>query len=292
MSRLAPKRIHRVTVVVRRVEDVSDGVRAFEFADPDDWELPPFSAGGHIDVHVASGAVRQYSLYGDPAESNRYRIAVKRWEDGRGGSRALHDDVAEGDILSVSLPRNHFPLVDAPHHVMIAGGIGITPFLSMIAVLERTASSFELHYVSRSPEATPFLKTLAPLVERGLVHHHFTRVGPPRLDVARLVGDIRDDAHVYGCGPSSLMNAVRSSGARLEGRFHSETFGAPAVADPEYVVELARSGRVLSAMRGRALLSVLREAGVDIPAYCEAGVCLECKKRESSRGPPCIAICS
>ena len=122
-----PKLIHRVTTVVRRVADVADGVRTFELSDPEDWALPPFGAGAHIDVHLPSGAVRQYSLYGDPAEGHRYRVAVRREDAGRGGSLAFHRDIGEGAILPVSLPRNHFPLREGPHHLLIAGGIGITP---------------------------------------------------------------------------------------------------------------------------------------------------------------------
>ena len=208
-----PKLIHRVTTVVRRVADVADGVRTFELSDPEDWALPPFGAGAHIDVHLPSGAVRQYSLYGDPAEGHRYRVAVRRADAGRGGSLAFHRDIGEGAILPVSLPRNHFPLREGPHHLLIAGGIGITPLFSMIEVLRRDKVSFELHYCSRTPELTAFLPELAQLAERGVVSHYFSRIArPQRLDIAGLLARTRPDF------ADLLLRSARADRRRDRGR--------------------------------------------------------------------------
>ena len=278
-----PKLIHRVTTVVRRVADVADDVRTFELTDPEDWALPPFGAGAHIDVHLPSGAVRQYSLYGDPAEGRCYRIAVRREDAGRGGSLAFHRDIGEGSILPVSLPRNHFPLREGPHHLLIAGGIGITPLLSMIEVLQRDKGSFELHYCSRTPESTAFLSELEPLAERGVVSHYFSRIASPRrLDIAGLLARIRADLQIYCCGPRALIDAVTSAGAVVgfTGRLNVEFFGsAPSSGQAVYKVCLARSGRVIPVAPGETMLNALREAGVDVPSSCEGGVCLECKTR-------------
>ena len=276
-----PKLIHRVTTVVRRVADVAEGVRTFDLTDPEDWALPPFNAGAHIDVHLPSGAVRQYSLYGDPAEAHRYRIAVRREDAGRGGSLAFHRDIGEGAILPVSLPRNHFPLRDGPHHLLIAGGIGITPLLSMIEVLRRDEVSFELHYCSRTPESTAFLPELAPLAERGVVSHYFSRIArPQRLDVAGLLARTRPDSHIYCCGPRTLIDAVIAAGAAFAGRLNVEFFGStPSIGQAAYEVHLARSGRTIPVAPGETMLNALREAGVDVPSSCEGGVCLECKTR-------------
>lgn len=277
-----PKLIHRVTTVVRHVSDTTEGVRTFELTDPEDWDLPPFTAGAHIDVHLPTGAVRQYSLYGDPADGQRYRIAVRREDLGRGGSLSLHRDIGEGAILPVSLPRNHFPLRDSPHHVFIAGGIGITPLLSMIQVLTRNNGSFELHYCSRTPEATAFLHELAPLAERSIVRHYFSGTArAERLDVGELLAHVRSDARIYCCGPSGLIEAVASaSTATFADRVHVEFFGpAPSGGQVAYEVQLARSGRVIPVAKDETMLNALREAGVDIPSSCEGGVCLECKTR-------------
>jgi ferredoxin-NADP reductase len=277
-----PKLIHRVTTVVRRVADVADGVRTFELSDPEDWALPPFGAGAHIDVHLPSGAVRQYSLYGDPAEGHRYRVAVRRADAGRGGSLAFHRDIGEGAILPVSLPRNHFPLREGPHHLLIAGGIGITPLFSMIEVMRRDKVSFELHYCSRTPESTAFLPELAPLAERGVVSHYFSRIArPQRLDIAGLLARTRPDSQIYCCGPRALIDAVTAAGAAgFAGRLNVEFFGsAPSNGQAAYEVRLARSGRVIPVAPGETMLNALREAGVDVPSSCEGGVCLECKTR-------------
>ena len=278
------KHIHRVTTVVRAVEPVSEGVLAFTLADPDEWELPPFTAGAHLDVHIPGGPVRQYSLFGDPADRNRYFIAVKREDLGRGGSVGLHRGLSVGTIVPVSLPRNHFPLRPGPRHVLIAAGIGITPFLSMMPELDRRGERFVLHYASRSPEKTPFLDQLAPLAAAGQVRHYFSRADlPARLDLAGILREAGDDAQVYCCGPLPLLQDALRLGATLSGRLHVELFGGESATgapiDPDYTIELARSGRLIVVPRGQTMLSVLREAGVEMSASCEGGVCLECKTR-------------
>lgn len=308
------KHNHRVTTVVRAVEPISEGILAFALADPDDWELPPFTAGAHLDVHIPGGPVRQYSLFGDPAESNRYLIAVKREDLGRGGSLGLHRGLSVGTIVPVSLPRNHFPLRPGPRHVLVAAGIGITPFLSMMAELDRRREPFVLHYASRTPETTPFLNRLAPRAATGQVRHYFSRAEKStRLDVAAILREAGEDAQVYCCGPLPLLQEALRLGTAFSGRLHVELFGgesgAVASADPDYTVELARSGRLIVVPRGQTMLAVLREAGVEMPASCEGGVCLECKTRYLAGTPihrdltlpaaergqyitPCVSGCS
>lgn len=279
------KPFHRLTTVVREVADAGPGVRAFVLADPDGWELPRFEAGAHVDVHLPSGRVRQYSLASDPERSDRWRIAVKREDAGRGGSAELHETVRVGSALPLSLPRNNFPLVHAGRHLLIAGGIGITPFLSMIPVLQRAGAQFDLHYCSRESVRAPFIAEFRHLAGKALSLHVSSGPGG-RLDVAPLLRNLDAHTHVYCCGPASLIETVAAAGAHLGNRLHVEWFGAPANGvDPDFEVELARSGRVIPVPRGQNVLSALREAGVEIDSSCEGGACLECKTRVLSGTP-------
>lgn len=269
---------HRVTVVVRESRDLTDRIRAFELADPDDWDLPPFTAGSHIDLHLESGAVRSYSLFGDPAERNRFRIAVQREDGGRGASVALHRTLARGDLVSVSLPRNHFPLQEAKHHILIAGGIGITPLYSMIQCLRGKGASFELHYLSRSPDQTAFVDQLAAF--GSAVRYHYSRIAG-RVNVADCFARATTGTHVYCCGPQSLVDAVRTEAAhRSFGALSTESFASAVSANEvPFAVRLMRSGMTVPVPAGQSILEAVRRAGVDIPSSCEGGVCLECKVR-------------
>ena len=149
-SKMLPVRVHKI-----RFEAAE--VKSFELVSLDGAPLPSYTPGSHINVQVEPGLVRQYSLCGDPARRNRYLIAVKRVGESRGGSRAMHERVSEGDILSISTPRNHFPLAPrAPHHLLVAGGVGITPLLAMARHLLSTGASFELQYFARSVDDMAF----------------------------------------------------------------------------------------------------------------------------------------
>lgn len=273
---------HHVTTIVRSMVRETDRVIHYELADPDNWELPPFTAGAHVDVRLENGMVRQYSLCGDPAVRNRYHIAVQAEPRGRGGSLALQAQLDVGSVLALSLPRNHFPLVqDASRHVLIAGGIGITPFLSMLPVLNRQGARFDLHYCTRTPAETAFLQRLAPLTGGGGVRIHHDRTASPNpLDVAALLDRPVAGEHVYCCGPAGLINAVlQATRDRDPASVHVEQFGgAPRTAGgTAYSLELARSGRTIPVPPDQTMLEALRAAGVDLPSSCEAGVCGVCR---------------
>lgn len=278
------KRIHRVTTVVAGIEQPDANVRIIHLRDPGGWELPPFTAGAHIDVHLPSGLIRQYSLSGDPARNDTYTIAVQREEMGRGGSVELHDRVKQGDELLVSLPRNTFPITaDAPV-VMIAGGIGITPFLSALSLLKKSGQPFKLHYCAGSAERASF----APILrEQGLEEHvifHFSDTGA-RLDLEAVIEDLTADAHLYCCGPTRMLDAVLAQAGDLGERLHLEHFGGETGIDPAYEVVLARSGQVVPVAPGQTMLQALRAADIDVPASCEGGVCLDCKCRWTNGTP-------
>jgi vanillate O-demethylase ferredoxin subunit len=272
---------------VSEVRPLARDVLKFDLVSADGRPLPAFEAGAHIDVHVPSGPIRQYSLCGSPQLNERYSIAVKKEPAGRGGSLRMHEALEVGSILGIGMPRNNFPLVPGHHRkVLIAGGIGITPIHSMIMTLHAADADWELHYCARSQDHAVFydeLKALSP--ER--VRTYFSEA--PVLDVAALVRAQSDEVHIYCCGPESLMTAVKTATERRpEGNVHCEWFTAPTNNDhvnEAFEVELKRSGQVLAVPADQSILHVLREHGVMVPSVCEEGICGTCEIRVLSGAP-------
>ncbi len=279
-----PLNPHRhVHTIVRSKKEVAQGIVEFELADSVGWPLPPFTAGAHIDAHVPTVGPRQYSLCGDPLDRDVYRIAVLRSADGRGGSRTFCDRVGVGDLLLVSLPRNHFPLAaGASWHRFIAGGIGLTPFLPMVAHLG-AAGGYHLHACARDAERLPYRERLAELVAAGRASLHLGgRDSVNGLDVRACLAEPREGEHVYCCGPVALMDAVAHAARNWPpGTVHFERFQAAAVPSSAKAldVELARSGRIVRVEAGQTIAAALLDAGVEIDVSCEAGVCGACKTR-------------
>lgn len=271
--------LHRVRIV--SLTPVALDTASFELVAADGSELPPFDAGSHIDVHVGEGLVRQYSLANDPAERGRYVIAVKRESGGRGGSVFMHDRLSVGDDVLVGGPRNNFPLQPETREArLVAGGIGITPIMSMIATLERNACPWQLDYFARSAEHAAFTETF-PRFGGGNVRAHFSdRVV---TDFSPIVGPWQEGRHLYCCGPGGLMDAVRA-GARgwPSANVHFESFRAAPLDDTgnvPFTVELARSGVVLTVPADRSIMETLRDNGFDAPSSCEEGICGTCETR-------------
>jgi vanillate O-demethylase ferredoxin subunit len=273
-------------VRVARITRVAHGISSFELVP---WEgscLPSFEPGAHLDVHSPRGHVRQYSLCNDPQETHRYLIAVQRDPHGRGGSVALHDAVREGDGLTVSTPRNTFPLLRARAYLLVAGGIGITPLLSMARVLQRTGTPYTLHYCTRSPERTAFLEELsAPPFAPHLRMHHDEGDASRGLDVDALLETRQPGARLYCCGPAGLMGAVRKAALRHGWpgeKLHFESFTAQGVntalglENSEFEVAIRSTGVVLPVPNGQSVLNVLRLNGLQVPSECEAGTCGTC----------------
>lgn len=268
-------------IVATREE--ADGIRSFELAREDDGELPPFTAGSHVKVRVPNGEMRKYSLCDSPARSNRYVITVKREANGRGGSISLVDNAREGDILPTSVPDNAFPLVENPGNlIFIAGGIGITPMLSMIRSFgELPPCPWKLYYLSQSAETTAYLDVLAdPAIKANVTVHH-NDGDPDNIFDLWPVLEKPNRGHVYCCGPRGLMDAVRDmSGHWSPGRIHFESFvdgSVPRADDQSFDVELARTGKTLTVPVGKTILGVLREANVRVPYSCESGTCGSCR---------------
>lgn len=272
----------RVTRVTREARDIS----SFELESIDGSPLPPFSSGSHIDVHVPGGLVRQYSLCNDSGESHRYLIAVLRDPNSRGGSMGMHDSVAEGDILLISEPRNHFPLVPAKHSLLFAGGIGITPILCMAERLHHIGADFGMHYCTRSPESTAFRARIEHSAFSDKVHFHVDDgADAQKLDLGLTLDSCPADTHLYVCGPAGFIDFVVGN-AKSRGwpadRIHLEYFGALPLDtsdDGSFEVKLAGSGKIYVIPAGRTVAEVLVDHGVDIPTSCEQGVCGTCITR-------------
>ena len=274
-----------VRVTRKTVE--AEGICSFELQSIDDKPLPSFSAGSHVDVQLPGGLVRQYSLCNDPTEAHRYLIAVLRDAASRGGSLAMHDAVQVGTELMISAPRNHFALAhDAAEHLLLAGGIGITPLLCMAERLAVTGAVFTLHYSTRSRARTAFVDRITASNFAGHVQFHFDAGdAAQQLDLAGVLALRRPGQHLYVCGPKGFMDAVLS-GARAAGwpeaQLHFEFFGAAPVdtsADGSFQVRLASSGRTITVARDQSVTQALADAGVIVATSCEQGVCGTCLTR-------------
>jgi len=241
----------RVRVVDKRQEAAD--IASFELEAESGQTLPPFEPGAHIDVHVHEGLVRQYSLCSDPADTHRYRIAVLKEPSSRGGSRAMHESIRPGDVLTISAPRNHFQLAVGARHLLLAGGIGVTPLLCMAQRLSATGATFEMHYCTRSAERTAFKAQIAQSAFAGGVHfHHDDGAEDQKLDIQGRLGKPRADEHLYVCGPKGFMDAVLATARAAgwpESHLHYEFFAGEAAhseSDEVFEMELARSGRSCS----------------------------------------------
>ena len=279
-----------VLTVVREAAPAGPGIRRLVLTDPEGWPLPRARPGAHIDLHLPGGLVRALSLCGDPAEQDRYVVAVRREAAGRGGSAFLHDRVAVGDAVGVSLPRCTFPLAqDAARHVFVAGGIGVTPFLSMAAALDRAGGDYVLHLLHRGGGGVPLPEALAPLVARGRAVAHDTATAPrPPLSV--LLGAPAPGVHAYCCGPAGLIEAFEAATRDWpEGQAHVERFVPPPLPpDPAarpFTLVLTRSGRSAELPPGASVLAAVRALGAEVEASCEGGICGACRVRWTE-GPP------
>ncbi len=279
-------------VRVQRIAVEAQDICSFELVDAEGRALPPFSAGAHVDVRLDGGVTRQYSLCNDPRETHRYLIAVLREPSSRGGSTAMHG-LREGQELRISEPKNHFALAEAmPNHLLLAGGIGITPILSMAERLAAIGASFELRYCTRSMTRTAFVGRIRASGFADRVSFHRDD-GPAaqRLDIAATLASQPDGTHLYVCGPTGFMDAVLA-GARdagwPESRLHREYFAAADVdrtGDGAFDVQLASSGALIRVAADQSIVAALAAAGVQVPVSCEQGVCGTCLTRVLEGAP-------
>ncbi|GGD42938.1 ferredoxin [Microbacterium faecale] len=268
----------RIDVVVECKESIADDAVRVRLQCASGDPLPAWEPGAHIDVALPGDLLRQFSLCGDPTDLSSYEIAVRREADGRGGSALIHDRLRAGDGVQISVPRNHFALDDAERYVFIAGGIGITPILPMIAVAQAQGREWELAYCGGSQRSMPFAADLAD------AYGDRVRLYPSdegrRLDLVELLGRCDDATAVYCCGPTRMLDAaVEHARERAYDGVRVERFTPIEVteSDVEFEVELDTTGEVLPVPAGRSILSVVREAGVEIESSCEEGTCGTCE---------------
>lgn len=272
------------TLRVHRLERVAPQVLLVELRDPDGELLPPAEPGAHIDVHLPDGAVRSYSLCGDPADRHAYSIAVLNVPGGR-GSRFVHGDLEPGTDITIALPRNNFRFDEAPRYLFIAGGIGITPLLPMIREAARREADWVLHYCVRSAAVAPFLGELRALADaqgaNGRVEVHAADEGK-KLTVDALLADTPEDVLIYCCGPQRLMEAVAAAARPMQDVrfewFAPRADTAPkAASDDGFDVVCARSGVTVTVAAGTSILEALYAAGVAVDSSCEQGICGTCE---------------
>jgi ferredoxin-NADP reductase len=279
---------HELDVVLEGKETVADGVIRLALRHPGGQPLPVWEPGGHLDLVLTRELTRQYSLCGDPQDSSMFQVAVLREESGRGGSRYIHDTLAEGQQVHVRGPRNHFPLVEAKRFLFIAGGIGITPILPMIAQVAASEAEWKLVYGGRKRSAMAF---------RGEIEQRYPEqidICPEDecglLDLPRLLAEPDEDTAVYCCGPEALLSAVEQHCTHWpSGALHVERFAPKADADDApravFQVELAKTGTVLEIPEGRSILDVIEESGVQVLSSCQEGTCGTCETTVLSGKP-------
>jgi vanillate monooxygenase ferredoxin subunit len=272
-------------LVVTSVAAITPSIRQVELTNAEDGALPAFTAGAHVDLALGNGLERSFSLLNDPAETHRYVIAVLREADSRGGSVWVHDHLHRGDRLTASEPINNFPINEAGEtHILIAGGIGITPLKAMAHRLVARAANFTLHYCARDQERAAYLDELRALIGTRL-HAHLDAGDITRgLDVRELLASRPAAAHVYVCGPAGLIRAVREAARDWpKGSVHYELFRgseadiAPRSINQPFEIRLARAGKTFTVPADRSILEVLRANGIKVKTLCTEGVCGTCR---------------
>lgn len=285
-------------LLVKQVRYEASGINSYMVVDPAGAELPPFTAGAHLDMFFRDGRVRQYSICSDPTDRKRYKFAVLRVPPptGRGGSQAVFDRVHVGRTIALGEPRNMFPLdEEAERHLLIAGGIGITPIMAMLTRLQAIGADFKVVYCTRSPEYTAFMDELSPLAEDGrVVYHHDGGNLDKALDIEALLREYQQGTHLYYCGPAGMMSAVQKASAHWpEGSVHHEYFAGPALPPPAppgtahaedavgvgFQVKVASTGAVYDVPNDKSIVKVLEENGVSVSISCNSGLCATCKTR-------------
>jgi vanillate O-demethylase ferredoxin subunit len=269
----------RIAVRIAAVREEARDIRAYDLEATNGAELPAFEAGAHVTLFLPNGLARSYSLVGSPDNRRAYTIAVKREREGRGGSAFVHDQIAAGSLLEIGEPLNNFRLDEhAPHTVLVAGGIGITPIYTMAKRLAALGRSWELLYAARSPEDAAFHQALSSL---GRTRFFFFESAGQKLDLAEVFRDRSPGTHFYCCGPTAMLDEFVASATTAPAFVHIERFTGRADEGPGagFHVKLARDGRTFFIPPDRSILEVLDENGLDVSSSCREGLCGACETR-------------
>ena len=273
-------------VYLHAITHLARDVSAFEFRAVDGAPLTPFAAGAHVDLILPNGVRRPYSLCNSQDETHRYVVGVKKASPSRGASVYLHEQLRIGDVIDIAPPRNNFALVEsAPHSVLIAGGIGVTPVSSMLRRLVVLGASWELHYASPTRKDAAFLDELQQLaaVDPSRVNLAFNHEpGGRRLDLDEIVAGAPSGSHFYACGPARMLDAYEKATAGLpREQVHVERFvgagEAIRVGASDFNIALARSDKTFHVPADKSILDVLLDEGVEVEFSCMDGVCGSCK---------------
>ena len=275
-----------ISVLVRNVVTEAQDVVRLVLGSADGSALPTFEAGAHIDVHLPSGLIRQYSLCRLQVDAQYYEIAVLKDPQSRGGSAEIHQ-LKIGDAVSISAPKNHFSLVDNKRKsLLVAGGIGVTPMLPMAQQLQKMGRPFEFHYCAKSPVTAAFSSALNDASFSTNMHFHYSQVpGSGRMDVVNVLSRHTFDSELYICGPAAFINDVLQQAKMLgwpEDRLHREFFSAPALDEAitensAFQVKVRSSGALYDVAADESVFEVLDRNGVFVAVSCESGVCGTCQ---------------
>lgn len=268
--------------VVSKREKHTDGVIALELSSLNGDELPAFEAGAHIDLHLDDDLIRQYSLCGNPANRNVYRLGVLKDPNSRGGSVAVHEKLQEGVELTISSPRNHFPLAQgAKHSILFGGGIGITPMIAMAHTLAAQNQSFELIYSGRSRETMGFIDELQSSEFADKVTIYVTSEHDRKpYDLPSVLQQAGADAHLYVCGPQGFMDwAIESAqtAGLNDKQIHKEFFQVEVeTGGSSFEVFAQASGVTVQVGENESIADALKAAGIKVQVSCEQGTCGTC----------------
>ena len=268
-----------IQVRLTSIRYAAHNTNLYELRRPDGGILPAAEPGAHIDLQLPNRTIRQYSLTEpDPAPTS-YTLGIKLDPESRGGSRYIFEQLKVGALLDISEPRNNFPLLTtAAHTILIAGGIGITPIWSMAQTMRAMGKSWELYFSCRSKSDMAFFETLETIAP---VKLHFDDAASGNfLDIGAIVSSAPKQSHLYCCGPGPMLDAFESATKEWPAdQVHVEYFTPKETASlgGGFVVELARTGKEFEIPAGKSILTVLRDAGMDVPFSCEEGICGSCE---------------